>query len=433
MKKGLVLAGGGAKGAYHIGVLEALQECNEKFDIITGTSIGALIGAMAAQNKVDYVVELWKQITVEDVIEGGVSISANFDEMYGNRDSVLRFFKKALHDKQVNIDPLKKIIEDGLDYDDLMNSDIDFGLVTYQISKNQPVMITKSQMTRENCKNYLLASASCFPAFPICSFEGEEYIDGGYIDNCPVELALAMGADELLVIDLDFKPNHPEFFGREDIRYVYPFEDTGSFLEFGREVLDHRIYLGYTDTLKVLKKLEGVKCTFKKNSLPESLRKAYYLTLLTWEIELNRGTIKKVLNPFSAQPLSSHLKSYTRQMILSKDEYALAALDELFVTFHENRDEIFDAQECVYQCIQFYEEHIEELKGTIEEVKSMKLPALRKLMTQVSQSELICILCKLIEDTNAKNTLLIVMTLLSKEFSLALFLACALEEYSEKA
>ncbi|UKI49919.1 MAG: patatin-like phospholipase family protein [Clostridium sp.] len=50
MKKGLVFCGGGSKGAYQMGAWQALEELNEKFDIVTGTSIGCLNGAMFTQH-----------------------------------------------------------------------------------------------------------------------------------------------------------------------------------------------------------------------------------------------------------------------------------------------------------------------------------------------------------------------------------------------
>lgn len=428
MKKGLVLAGGGAKGAYHIGVLMALQKCQIEVDIITGTSIGALIGCMAAQQRTDEVIALWKRLKVEDVIEEGVSLNINIEEMFERKQEVLRFFKQTLKEKRVNIDPLKKIIDQGLDFDRLINSDIDFGLVTYKISKNEAVMITKKEMNKENCRNYLLASASCFPAFPVCSFDNEEYIDGGYVDNCPVELALSMGAQELIVVELNTKPQHPEFLGRPNILTIVPHEDLGSFLDFDRDVLDYRIQLGYWDTMKALHQLEGVRCTFALNSIGSEYIQRYYKALLIWEMELNRGKVKKTMNPFSAQPISSFLKTYSSKMMLSVEEYGSAALDLLVMILMDKQDVVLDGNQCILACLSYYKEHIHELTEIIQEITQMKLPAIKKLIDRFSEKELICIITKLILDTQAKNALLLIMGIFPKEFSAALMLACVIEE-----
>ena len=51
--------------------------------------------------------------------------------------------------------------------------------------------------------DYLIASASCFPIFPIHTFKEQSFIDGGYFDNVPVDLALDMGADEVIIVDMN--------------------------------------------------------------------------------------------------------------------------------------------------------------------------------------------------------------------------------------
>lgn len=68
MKRALVLGGGGSKGAYELGVWRALDELGISFDIVTGTSIGAMIGAMYVQKQFERCLELWEQLSVDDII-----------------------------------------------------------------------------------------------------------------------------------------------------------------------------------------------------------------------------------------------------------------------------------------------------------------------------------------------------------------------------
>lgn len=63
---GLVLAGGGAKGAYQIGAWKAMRELGVTFDAITGVSIGAINGALIAQGDFDRAVELWNRARSEE-------------------------------------------------------------------------------------------------------------------------------------------------------------------------------------------------------------------------------------------------------------------------------------------------------------------------------------------------------------------------------
>ena len=68
MIKGLVLAGGGAKGSYQVGVWKALQELGWRPDIITGTSVGSLNGAMFALDLYEVARDMWLSIDDDDVM-----------------------------------------------------------------------------------------------------------------------------------------------------------------------------------------------------------------------------------------------------------------------------------------------------------------------------------------------------------------------------
>lgn len=427
MKKALVLAGGGSKGAYHIGVLMALKELDEKVDIITGTSIGALIGCMVAQRETDQVIDLWKRISVSDVIEEGFSLNS-MEEMFEDRQQVLRFIKETWKEKRVNIDPLKKLIHESLNYERLMASPIDFGLVAWNVTNNCPEMIKKQEMTKENAENWLLASASCFPAFPICSFDGCEYIDGGYADNCPVELAINMGATELIVVDLNTRVVHPVFYGRPNIINIRPHEDLGSFLDFDRDTLDQRILMGYHDTLKAFQKLHGVHCTFEKDSVNEELMQRYYWSVLKWEMTLNRGNVRKTMNPFSDQPLTSYLKEYSRQTMLSQTQMGVAALDTLAVIFGFYQENVQNGTWILNDCLDYYHQHTEQMQAILAEIRDMKLSSLKKLFDKINDLQLVIVIAQLLKEKEESKSLLLLMGIFPREFSAALLIDCAMEE-----
>ncbi|MBX3322436.1 MAG: patatin-like phospholipase family protein [Phycisphaeraceae bacterium] len=67
MRRGLVLEGGGAKGAYSMGAIQACHDHKLDFDIIAGTSVGALNGAMFANGAIDEGVDLWRSLTFDRV------------------------------------------------------------------------------------------------------------------------------------------------------------------------------------------------------------------------------------------------------------------------------------------------------------------------------------------------------------------------------
>ena len=69
MTYGLVLEGGGGRGGFHIGVWQALRELNIEINGVTGTSVGALNGALFALGKYDEAVKLWSNIQTTDVLD----------------------------------------------------------------------------------------------------------------------------------------------------------------------------------------------------------------------------------------------------------------------------------------------------------------------------------------------------------------------------
>ena len=68
MKLGIALAGGGSKGSYEIGVWKALRELGMCYDIVTGTSIGAVNGALMVMGDYDRAENLWNTITAQDIM-----------------------------------------------------------------------------------------------------------------------------------------------------------------------------------------------------------------------------------------------------------------------------------------------------------------------------------------------------------------------------
>ncbi|WP_276768521.1 patatin-like phospholipase family protein [Dielma fastidiosa] len=327
MKRAFVLAGGGSKGAYEIGFYKAIQELGIQPDIVTGTSIGALIGCMIAQNDYEEAVRLWENMDITQVMNNGISVSMNIDSLVTQRNRVVPFFKQFIHDKGADITPLKEMIIRLSDQERLLASPIDFGLVTVEYPSLKPVQITKHEMAPDTLKDYLIASASCYPAFPAHVMDGKEYVDGGYYDNLPVRLAMKMGADELVLVDLNHKKIiHEEYLHRPNIKYIIPSQDLGNFLDFDRENLDRRIQLGYLDTMKAFNAYDGFVYTYIQRRTDAAAIRFYNL-ILDIEAKLNDGMIRKKVKVFNPQPLTDVLRNYTRKQALAIKDYDHAAME----------------------------------------------------------------------------------------------------------
>ena len=94
-KRALTLCGGGAKGAYEIGAVRALYELGEKFDIITGTSIGALTGAMLVQDDAEQLNRLWEGLSIRSVMTEGFAFDGSLETLFRNKGDIEEVLEAA--------------------------------------------------------------------------------------------------------------------------------------------------------------------------------------------------------------------------------------------------------------------------------------------------------------------------------------------------
>lgn len=322
MKRALVLAGGGSKGAYEVGFVKALNELGIDYQIVTGTSIGALNGCLLAQQDYDAMESLWDNLTVSKVFEGGFTPKFNFDldEMIDQSNLAFSFFKRFLKEKGADITPLKTIIRGLLKEDQLLSSPIDFGLCTVRFPSLKPLLITKAEMEKEHIYDYLISSASCFPVFPIYTFNGQSFIDGGYYDNVPIDLAFDMGAQEVIVVDMQINATHPHYLNRPHVIYTTPYVNLGGFLDFSRKSLDRNKRLGYQTAMKAFGHLYGVKYTFQPFQSP--LLKNFYREILYLERKIRSLSQKDSSGNLVYKFMESH-----KEQPLKEEDYLFIVLD----------------------------------------------------------------------------------------------------------
>lgn len=273
MKTAIVLSGGGAKGAYQIGFWKAIRELKINYDIVCGTSIGALNGAFMVQENYKQAFKLWYFMDYKKVIPGG--IEGSYYDSKTRKKVILKYAKGAIKGG-LSVPGLEKIVEENLNYDLFYNSNIDYGLVTVKFPKIKPIMLTKSEIPKELLKDYLLASAACFPAFKMKKINNETYIDGGYYDNMPTDLAIKMGADNIICVDLRAPGKTRKITNKNiPIKIISSKNGIGNFLALEAYQTRRSLKLGYNDTMKAFNKLDGTYYTFKKNSLNRNYNRMY--------------------------------------------------------------------------------------------------------------------------------------------------------------
>lgn len=271
--KALVLSGGGSKGSYQIGVWKALRELNIKYDIITGTSVGALNGAIMVQNEYRKAINIWKKINLKVLFGEDAIESTNNFEIYK------MYSKHFLKYGGMDVKDLEDLIEHSLNPKKFYSSKINYGLTTYNLTNKKPTEIQKKDIDQDLLADYLMASSSCFPAFKKKDIEGEKHIDGGYHDNLPINLAIDMGATEIIAVDLSAPGLKKTPKEKIKITYIKPRNKLTNFLNFYEKGTENNMKFGYNDTMKVFGRLEGNKFTFRKNHL-ERNRTLYQETYL---------------------------------------------------------------------------------------------------------------------------------------------------------
>lgn len=257
---GLVLQGGGAKGGYHIGVWKALKELGIEIGAVTGTSVGALNGAMIAQGDYDKAYEIWNNMDPRLVIKDDPDIyhqlvTKNYD--IKNHQMYYDYFRKIIHQRGLNIEPLVDLIDQIVDEEKIRQSAIDFGLVAVSLSDWKAIEVFVEDIKKGEIKDYMLASAY-LPAFKSQMIRGKKYLDGGFHDSMPINLMATKGYSEIVAVKLDAMGmvRHVKD-KRLNIRYISPSGDTGSMLEFDCDTSRNNLKMGYLDAMRSYGKYEG--------------------------------------------------------------------------------------------------------------------------------------------------------------------------------
>lgn len=269
--RAIVLSGGGAKGAYEIGVWSALKKLKIKYDIVTGTSVGALNGAFMVQGDYLKALYMWKNINFDMIY--GQKLNSDINSYEGIKE-LIKMYAKGISNGGMDVSKLEETVNKYISPTKFYNSKIDFGMVTVNLNNLKPIEIVKKNIPKDKIKDYLMASATCFPAFKIKDIDGSSYIDGGYYDNMPVSLAISMGATEIIAVDISGKSIIPRKEKKFDIpiTVIKPKNDIGSFLVFDKTLATRNIKLGYNDTMKLYGKLEGNLYTFKKGEIEKIIK-----------------------------------------------------------------------------------------------------------------------------------------------------------------
>ncbi len=262
---GLVLEGGGAKGAYHVGAYKAIRELNIEIGGIAGTSIGAINGAMMVQDDYDLLEKIWYSINsyeLFDLDEKLLEDLKSFNIQEVNFSYLLHQSKEILANRGLDTSKIRELFDTYVDEDKIRDSNIDFGIVTVNLTDKKPMELMKEDIPKGKLVDFLIASAN-LPAFRIEEMDGKKYLDGGFYNNLPIDILVNKGYKDIIAVRTMAAGVVRRIKAKNiNITYIQPVESLGSMLEsldFNRDRAEGYIKLGYYDALKVFKKLKGYK------------------------------------------------------------------------------------------------------------------------------------------------------------------------------
>lgn len=177
-KIGLVLSGGGALGFAHIGAIEVLIENNIPIDIVTGTSMGALVGGMFAGKGIDYLKEKIKTFKGTTIIDPSWFLFLEKGVFKGKK--IVKYLEKNLGDMQVEDCPIK------------------FGCIATDLETEEEYCFRQGRLV-----DAIRASIAVPGVFKPMELNGKSLYDGGLVNDFPVDLAKDMGADVIIGVFVD--------------------------------------------------------------------------------------------------------------------------------------------------------------------------------------------------------------------------------------
>ena len=206
-KIGLVLSGGGAKGFAHIGVLKVLEEAGIKIDYIGGTSMGSVIGGLYASGyNASQIDSIFKKTNFDELINDYIPRSSkNFygkknDELYA---IVLPFsnfrvgIPEALSKGMYNYNLLSSLTRNVRHIRDFNKLPTPFLCIGTNIETGEEVLLNKGNLVQA-----MVASAAFPSLFTPVEIDGNLLVDGGVVNNYPIEEVRKLGADIIIGVDV---------------------------------------------------------------------------------------------------------------------------------------------------------------------------------------------------------------------------------------
>ncbi len=275
----IALEGGGAKGAYEVGAWIALKESGIKFNAVSGTSVGALNGALMVMGDIDRAINVWKDIRLTQVIQLSAEEEKELKKVlsgeveFSDIDDLIPQALEIIKNRGLDVAPLRQWIKEMVDEKAIKESPVELYVTTVSLSELKPLEIKINELPAEEICDMLLASAY-HPTFRLEKLGGKFYADGGLMDTLPLHALVSNGYKNIIAVRILGHGRERRFKMPDDVQLtvVDTDFDLGGVLNFDAKQARRDMSIGYYDTMRVLYGLYGRRfCIDRSMSEREAL------------------------------------------------------------------------------------------------------------------------------------------------------------------
>ncbi|MDD7796380.1 patatin-like phospholipase family protein [Clostridium sp. 'White wine YQ'] len=303
MKIGLVFAGGGARGAYQIGVWKAFIELgiDKYISAVSGTSIGALNSVMFLSGNIELAERVWLNISKEKILP-----TSNFDLLkrgtliaIGNKN--MKFIKKyiptVLEQGNISRSGLLEILDNYIDFDTILKNEKSCYVTCSKMPELTPRYFRLNDYDISTVKEILLATSAIPMIYESEEIHENRYLDGGMTDNTPIQPLYGEGCDIIIVVNLNKNfviDRH--LFPKTKIIEISPRNITDSVsetLDFNVPNIKRKIGEGYMETFELLEPIMEI-ANYKREQAPkETIINIGRDLLVKSKLIFNKKTLEK--------------------------------------------------------------------------------------------------------------------------------------------